>query len=219
MACLLGLLTACNGAHAAAAPAVDMQLGVFEKPADVARLMKLTRAATEPLASANAVRGKFSQQRFLAELAQPLASSGSFLFARNLGIDWHTKQPFDSQLVLSERGILQRDEGGQSLRLDAAEQPGLAVVSRILLALFALDFATLSRDFELFGEPRGAGWTLGLKPRAQALRGVFKLAVVSGGSVVERVFIEDGNGDRSLIELHEVLYGSTGPTPEERGRF
>lgn len=202
----------------AAAPAFAADT-VFTHPASAAELAKLTRPTALSLEKARAVRGKFVQRRYLADLAQPLQSSGSFLFAREAGIEWHTELPFDSQFLLAESGITQRDEGGITLSIKASEQPALAVVSRVFFALFALDIGALSHDFELFGEPRGTGWVLGLKPRAEALGSVFRQAIVSGGATVERVVLEDGNGDRSEIVLQSVQYDPAGMTADERRRF
>ena len=213
----LSVLALACGMAAAATPATD---AVFVHPASAAELASLTHGTASSLENAKVVRGRFVQRRFLADLAQPLESSGSFLFAREAGIEWHTEQPFDSQFLLTEAGITQRDEGGVSLRIDAADQPALAVVSRVFFALFALDLDALSHDFALFGEPRGtAGWVIGLKPRANALGSVFRQALVSGGASVERVVLEDGNGDRSEIELTNVQYDRAGLTTEERRRF
>ena len=105
------------------------------------------------------------------------------------------------------------------MSIKASEQPALAVVSRVFFALFALDLGALSHDFELYGEPRGTGWVLGLKPRAEALGSVFRQAIVSGGATVERVVLEDGNGDRSEIVLQGVSYDPAGMTADERRRF
>ena len=213
---LLVAALACGMAEAAT-PAIDT---VFGHPANAAELATLTRATASSLKDAKVVRGRFVQRRYLADLAQPLESSGRFLFARDAGIEWHTEQPFDSQFLLTEAGITQRDEGGVSLRINAADQPALAVVSRVFFALFALDLDALSHDFELFGEPCGnAGWVIGLKPRANALGSVFRHALVSGAASVARVVLEDGNGDRSEIELLDVQYDHGGLTAEERRRF
>jgi len=192
---------------------------VFAHPAGAAELARLTRPTALSLEKARAVRGQFVQRRYLADLAQPLQSSGRFLFAREAGIEWHTEQPFDSQFLLAESGITQRDEGGVTLNIKASEQPALAVVSRVFFALFALDLGALSHDFELYGEARGTGWVLGMKPRAEALGSVFRQAIVSGGASVERVVLEDGNGDRSEIVLQGVQYDPAGLTADERRRF
>jgi len=202
----------------AAVPAAAAD-SVFSHPATAAQLASLTRPTAMSLEKARAVRGRFVQRRYLADLAQPLQSSGRFLFAREAGIEWHTELPFDSQFLLAESGITQRDEGGVTFRIEASEQPALAVVSRVFFALFALDIGALSHDFELYGEPRGSGWVLGLKPRAEALGSVFRQAIVSGGATVERVVLEDGNGDRSEIVLQVVQYDTAGMTADERRRF
>jgi hypothetical protein len=200
-------------------PAAAVPDSVFAHPATTSELAELTRATTGALQGAKVIRGKFVQRRHLAGLAQPLESSGRFLFAREAGVEWHTEQPFDSVFVLTESGITQRDEGGPPLRIAAADQPALAVLSRVFFALFALDLDVLSRDFQLFGERRGTGWVLGLRPRTAALGGVFRQAIVSGGASVERVVLEDGNGDRSEIDLREVQYDRSGMNEEERRRF
>jgi hypothetical protein len=213
---LLGVVLGFTATGRAATPAADP---VFAHPATPVQLATLTRATARSLENAKVVRGKFVQRRYLTDLTQPLESSGTFLFARDAGIEWHTLQPFDSQFLLTESGIAQRDEGGVTLRIQASEQPALTVVSRVFFALFALDLKALSHDFELFGEPRGTGWALGLKPRAQAMASVFRQAVVTGGATVERVALEDGNGDRSEIVLQGVQYDRAGLNAEERRRF
>jgi hypothetical protein len=160
------------------------------------------------------------QRRHLAGLSRPLESSGTFTFARGAGIDWHTLKPFDSQFLLTGSRITQRDEGGVSLQIEASEQPALSVVARVFFALFELDLEKLAQDFDLYGESAGnGGWVLGLKPRTDALAGVFRQALVRGASAVARVTLEDGNGDASEIEFHDVQFDPRGLTPDELRRF
>ncbi len=222
---LLGALLAGGQvlAAAAAAPPTTADApgkSVFDHPATPAQLATLTGAAAGAIADAKVVRGRFVQRRHLAGLTRPLESSGTFVFARGAGIDWHTLQPFDSQFLLTGSRITQRDEGGVSLQIEAAEQPALAVVSRVFFALFELDLEKLSRDFDLYGERAGnGGWVLGLKPRTEALGGVFRQATVRGAAAVSRLTLEDGNGDASEIEFHDVSFDARGLTPDELRRF
>jgi hypothetical protein len=204
----------------AAAAQVKPEESVFAHPATPAQLATITGETARSIAGAKVVRGRFVQRRHLAGLTRPLESTGTFLFARGSGIDWHTEQPFDSQFLLTSSRITQRDEGGVSLEIDAAEQPALAVVSRVFFALFALDLEALSNDFELYGERVGdTGWILGLKPRTEALASVFRQALVRGNSSVSRVTLEDGNGDASEIEFQGVQFDPRGLTVDERRRF
>jgi Outer membrane lipoprotein carrier protein LolA len=220
------LMPACLAATAVVAPAAAVTIppptpvpAVFAHPATALQLAAITRPAATALASAKVVRGRFIQRRYLTGLAKPLESSGSFLFAREAGIEWHTDKPFDSQFVLTNTRILQRDEGGVSLEIQASDQPALAVVARVFFALFALDLGSLSQDFDLYGQAGEAGWQLGLKPRAEALASMFGHALVEGAGAVRSVTLEDGNGDRSEIVFQNVTFDKSGLTPDERRRF
>lgn len=211
-AALLSLMLSAGAAQAATpAPLAPV--------ADVEALATLTGAASRSLQTARAIRGKFVQQRHLAGLSKPLESSGTFLFAREAGIEWHTLVPFDSQFLLTESGITQRDEGGETLRIEASDQPALTVVSRVFFALFSLDFTALSHDFEMRGARAATGWRLELTPRSEALRKVFRQAALTGDTAVQRVVLEEGSGDSSTIDLSAVEFDPKGPTPDERRRF
>src|SRR6185503_19081709 len=186
----------------------------------VAQLSTLTRDTARSLAGARAVRGKFVQKRYLSGLVKPLESSGDFLFARDIGIEWHTARPFDSQFVLTHDTMTQRDEGGEAVRISASDQPALTVVSRVFFALFALDYAALSQDFRMAGFENGKQpWQLLLLPKTAALRSVFKQATISGDATVQTVILDDANGDSTEIELRDVQYDPKGLTADERRRF
>jgi hypothetical protein len=117
--------------------------------------------------------------------------------------------------------MTQRDEGSVAVRVSASEQPALTVVSRVFFALFALDYAALSQDFTMAGEPNGAHepWRLRLQPRSAALASVFRQATISGDATVKTVVLEDANGDSTDIELRDVQYDPKGLTADERRRF
>ena len=216
LAATLTLAGAVQAANAPAAPGAAPPLAAIT---NVAALESLTGAASRSLKTARAIRGRFVQQRHLAGLVKPLESSGTFLFAREAGIEWHTLVPFDSQFLLTDAGITQRDEGGESLRIEATEQPALTVVSRVFFALFSLDFDALSHDFDMRGGRGARGWQIELTPRSEALRKVFRRALLTGDAAVERVVLEEGSGDASIIDLSAVEFDPRGPTPDERRRF
>jgi len=209
-----GLLVLMLAAASVAWPAEPVSV------ANAAQLAKLTRDTARSLSRAQVVRGAFVQQRHLAGLSKPLESDGRFLFARGTGIEWHTEKPFDSQFILTEGGMTQRDEGGETLRISVADQPALTVVSRVFFALFALDFNALSQDFTMSGtDAPGAPWQLALRPRTAALGSVFRQALVTGDATVKSVRLEDANGDVTEIALRDVQYDPKGLTPDERRRF
>ena len=192
---------------------------VFAHATDVTALKKLLGRSASRMADASAIEGHFEQRKYLADLPKPLVSTGEFLFARDYGVWWHTRTPFESVFVLTREGMRNRDEGGTEVKVTAAEQPGIAAAARIFFALFSLDLPTLSADFETFGTGTPAQWQIGLRPRAKALAAVFRDARVLGGDDVQSIELRDANGDRTDIALSSVELAKQGLTPEQRGRF
>lgn len=210
-ALLLALLLLAGGARA----------DVFEHPLTPAQLSALLGPAARPLAAAAGLRGRFEQRKSLPGLPKPLLSTGEFLFARELGVWWHTQTPFDSLFILTREGARSRDEGGTETKVSAADQPGVGVAARIFFALFALDFDALSRDFDTYGVAAGLGdkgWQVGLRPKQAAMSAVFSEALIEGVTQAKRIELRDPHGDRTEILFPEV---SSLPSlgPAERQRF
>lgn len=200
---------------AAAAPLPD---SVFDHPADAAQLARDLGPAVATLRDALSLRGTYTQKKTLHELDKPLLAEGTFVFAREVGIAWRTVKPFDSELVITGREIIQRDRGGASLRLSAEQQPGVRAVAGVFFAVFALDFAALESLFELHSRRTPAGWELGLRPRP-GLAGAIRQITVRGRAHVERVLLSDANGDETDIRLRGTVASSEGLSAEELRRF
>lgn len=174
------------------------------------------------LAGAQVLSGRFTQQRHLSELPRPLVASGDFLFAREWGVYWHTREPFDSVVTLTPTGIVERAEGSETMRLSADEQPAVRMVAHVFLALFTLDMASLERHFRVFpeaGDGTSGRWSIRLEPRGDAIASVFVNATVSGNDDVEQVVLTDARGDRTVIDLARVEYSSSPPSASTRALF
>jgi len=181
----------------------------------------LSRPAAR-LGEARVLEGKFRQSRHLREIPKPLVALGDFSFVRDLGIRWHTSQPFDSVVVLTASGLAQSDDGGVVQRISADEQPAIRLITRIFMALFTLDTQSLARDFDLHTGVPGAvanRWVIGLRPRAKAIASVFREATIAGGDDVEQVVLTDAQGDRTVIDLSAINYSSDPPGADLRALF
>jgi hypothetical protein len=185
---------------------------------DEAQLRSTLSRPAAKLLKAQVVRGEFTHSRSLSEIPRPLTATGDFIFVRDLGVYWHTRQPFDSIVILTEAGIVQADEGAAPQRIAAGEQP-VRFIARIFMALFTLDVPSLRRDFDLYGGQPDGRWTLGLKPRTKAIAGVFSQATVSGAADVEQVVLTDARGDRTVIDLRNVSYSSDPAGADVRALF
>lgn len=175
---------------------------VFDNPVNAEQLKQMTAPATRELAKAPILRGNFVQRKFLSGLPKPLKSSGSYVISRDQGIWWHTQLPFDSDFILTPNSMVQLDDGKIAARLTAEQQPGLRVVGDVFFSIFALDPSALATNFELFGL-RGErdAWSMGLRPRASALRNVMSETVITGATRVDKVEFWDSHGDRTEITL------------------
>jgi len=193
--------------------------GVYLHPATVTQLKDLLAPAQAALTQSQALRGHFEQQKFLMGVPGPLKSDGEFTFARDRGIWWHTVKPFDSELVLTRAGIVERDAGGTALSLSADQQPALRVVADVFLSLFALDPQLLAENFQTYGTHDAAGWVLGLVPKTGALGGAISKVAIHGGARVERVELTDQHGDRTELTLSDDGRGGGPLSSAEAARF
>ena len=187
---------------------------VVDHPQSAAQVLKGPLAQpSAALRGAQLMRGRFIYRKYLKEIPQPLVSTGEFLFVRDLGIEWHTRDPFDSDFVLTAKGITQRDDGRTTMQMSASEQPAVQVVARIFLALLSLDVQSLQTSFELYGlqygKPGAERWQVGMRPAVAAISSVFKEAIVSGAAQVESVMLRDANGDHTEISFSDVHYSSS----------
>jgi len=186
---------------------------------DEAQLRSALSRPAAKLLKAQFLKGQFQHSRHLREIPRPLIATGEFTFVRDLGVYWHTRQPFDSIVVLTSAGLVQSDEGAPAQRISAVEQPAVRLIANIFMSLFTLDTTQLSRDFDLYGGQQGDRWIIGLKPRTKAIAGVFSQATVSGAEDVEQVVLTDSQGDRTVIDLRAITYSSEPPGADVRALF
>lgn len=201
---------------AIAAPSTDP----FAQPvADDSQLRAALSRPAEKLRNAQILKGQFTHSRSLSEIPRPLVANGEFTFVRDLGVYWHTRQPFDSIVVLTREGLVQSDEGGPAQRIAAGEQPAVRLIANIFMALFTLDVSSLRRDFDLYGGEQQDRWIIGLKPRNKAIASVFSQATIAGADDVEQVVLTDAKGDRTVIDLRGIAYSSDPAGADVRARF
>jgi hypothetical protein len=192
----------------------------FAQPVtDEAQLRAALSRPAAKLAKAQVLKGRFTHSKHLSEIPRPLIATGEFVFVRDLGVYWHTQQPFDSVVVLTGSGLVQRDGGEPALRVNSDEQPAVRVIANIFMALFTLDVGILARDFDLYGGKVTSGWQVGLKPRHRSIASVFAQATVAGADDVQQVVLTDAHGDRTVIDLAGITYSDAPPAADLRALF
>ena len=195
---------------AAAAP-------LFDSPATTKQIEALVPPTARALTRQAVLTGGFTQKKTLSDLPKPLLSSGDFLFAKDRGVIWHVRKPFDSEFVLTPKAVITREAGSERVT-SASEQPGLAVAAKLFSALFALDLAALEQEFSLYAAGNAQDWSVGLKPRHAAMAATFAQAVITGGAEAKTITLMDARGDSTEIVLGK-LHGQAALTDTDARRF
>ena len=207
---LRAVLLAALAAAAAPVPAAD--------PAPAQADVRLIR---ERLKVAPVLKGEFEQAKTIKGFRNPLLSRGEFLVARGQGVWWHTRQPFESTLVVTPtRLFTRRADGSADDVMDAQAEPGLKQVNELVFSLLAADLDALAKRFDIVAQPVGAaGWTLVLTPRDANLARFLARATLAGDRDVQSVRIEEARGDTTQIRFsHQQPSAALAPAEAARLR-
>ncbi|MDR7378231.1 outer membrane lipoprotein-sorting protein [Rhodoferax ferrireducens] len=171
--------------------------------ADIAAQVRQRLQDTELL------RGEFEQSKTLKGFKKPLVSRGQFLVARGKGVQWLTREPFASTLVVTEERLVARQADGRiSAQLNTRDEPGLRVVNSVMFALLRGDVAALSVRFSVDGELLGKdAWRLRLVPREAALLQVFTQVDIDGDQFVRSIKMAEVQGDSTVIRFTAMVPG------------
>ncbi|MCF6687243.1 outer membrane lipoprotein carrier protein LolA [Raoultella terrigena] len=166
------------------------------------------------------IRAHFDQTRTIKDLPQPLRSQGTMLIARDTGLLWDQTQPFPMQLLLDDRRMVQAINGQPPQVITAESNPQMFQFNHLLRALFQADRRVLEQNFRVEFSDAGAGrWTLRLTPIATPLDKIFATIDLSGQAYLERIQLNDKQGDRTDITLSQHQLTPAQLTDDERQRF
>jgi outer membrane lipoprotein-sorting protein len=172
------------------------------------------------LRTAPVLKGEFEQVKTLKGFRNALVSKGEFLVARGQGVWWHTREPFETTLVVTRTRLFTRNPDGSTNNLmDAQAEPGVRQVNELIFSLLAADIDVLADKFAVVAQPVGAaGWTLTLTPRDPAIAKVLARATLAGERDVQSVRIEEARGDTTQIRFsHQAPAAAL--APDEAARF
>ncbi|QLF95083.1 outer membrane lipoprotein carrier protein LolA [Pseudomonas sp. ABC1] len=161
------------------------------------------------------VRGPFIQEKHLRALPQPLSSQGDFVLSAERGLLWQLRSPMRQDYRIDTQGIARHTPDGWQM------QPGQDVAaqqSRLFLAVLKGDHSGLAHDFELQLSGTQDAWQLLLTPRSVLLRQIFDSIRISGGALVERIELNETQGDRSVLRMPQSQAGSA-LSEQERNAF
>jgi len=155
---------------------------------------------SEQLGEPEVVRGSFIQEKHLRALPQPLTSRGTFVLAKDHGLLWLLERPLQQDYRIDAQGIARRSEQGWQF---VAQQSATAQQNRLFLAVLKGDSSGLRQDFELSLSGTAEAWQLDLTPRSVLLKQVFKAIVINGGELVQRIELQETQGDSTVLRLED----------------
>ena len=159
-------------------------------------------AHVDPLAKPQVIHGDFIQEKHLRALPKPLTSTGTFVLARDHGLLWRLKTPLQQDYRITAQGIARRD--GTSWQMLPGKSAG-AEQNRLFLAVLQGDSSGLQRDFDLQLQGTPDHWTLTLTPRSLLLKQVFKQINIEGGELVQRIELQEAQGDSTQLKMHNSV--------------
>jgi len=172
-------------------------------------------ALAAQLAAPSVVRGEFVQEKHLRAMPQALTSRGEFILSREYGLLWLLNTPIAQDYRITNHGIARRAGDhwqAQPNNTVAARQ------SRLFLAVLGGDYHGLARDFTLTLTGDAQRWQVRLIPRSLLLGKIFTHIDIYGGALVERVELNETQGDRTVLQLAHSAVDST-LTPAEHTDF
>lgn len=166
------------------------------------------------------VRTHFDQTRTIKDLPQPLRSQGQMLIARDQGLLWDQTAPFPMQLLLDDKRMVQTINGQPPQTITADNNPQMFQFNHLLRALFRADRKVLEQNFRVDFTDAGEGrWSLRLTPITTPLDKIFATIDLAGNAYLERITLNDKQGDRTDITLSQHQLTPTQLTDDERQRF
>ncbi len=149
------------------------------------------------------LRGTFTQSRQIQGFKRPVVSTGEFVVARDRGILWRTKTPFESTLAVSPDRLRVVNARQQAeVDLDARREPMLRTLNGLLQSVVVGDVAALRRQFEVDIKLTGSdGWEIGLVPREAVLKSRFSAIRMAGAAYVREVRLTERAGDVTTVTL------------------
>jgi len=133
----------------------------------------------------------FEQRKYLAGLPRALVSSGSITIKED-EILWQTQKPQAQTLKITEQGIFKGSE--------QTSATGSETIAELLLAILQQDQVVLRQQFSLSLD----GNCVEMTPNSEVLVNVMQRILSCGDGRVERVELQEANGNKTEIDFAEA---------------
>lgn len=162
----------------------------------------------ERISQTSYVDGKFSQEKSLQGISQPLRSSGRFIFWKNHGLFLATEKPFFNAMSLLDGTMVnwKADGSGQI----SQEQNALVQkeINKTLFSFFSADIGLIEQRFATEWKINSPNWELTLTPKMALIEKSLKRTQIKGSEKIESIEVLAANGDTTKITFSEQRTGT-----------
>lgn len=196
----------------------DERPPVLAHPVDLAQPPAAFVAINKVLRETKCIRADFAEEKKIKVLKRPLTSSGSLIFAGKDGMYRALKDPFVQELLVTPKGIAQRDPAGKIEKVEVDKQPLARGFIDAFLLVFSGDDKALAAQFDLYFDGDEDAWAMGFVPKKKPLSKFIANLVVTGKkNVLQTLEVIEVNGDKTSTRFENVVTDKD-LTPDERKR-
>lgn len=149
--------------------------------------------------SLESVRADFVQESSIPLFAQPVLSSGRFVFKRPASLRWEYINPIREGFVLNgDKGFRWDNNSPARKPFSPGKDPLAAIIARQMIAWITYDLESIGREYSIQSLP-GPDMRLRMTPLRNDVRGVITAIIIT--------FTPEGPA--SLVEIREAAGGGT----------
>lgn len=150
------------------------------------------------LSKTNINAGIFSQSKKLHNFPFPIESSGDFSINNKGELNWNLRQPIQSRLIISEKGIT---VSGKNSLNDAQSRPEIDQITQVVRAVLSMNWDLLEQHFSIQVRKPAPNWQLSLAPKSAILSASISNIELYGRDSLEKVIIEEVSKDTTTIQF------------------
>jgi hypothetical protein len=163
---------------------------------DVAQLM-------QGLSRVESARARFTEQKYMSILKEPLTTSGLLEFHAPDKLEKHVLKPFEERYrVADDTLVIEEPAQGSTRRFVLQRYPAMWAFVEGLRATLAGDVASLQRFYSIKLQGTQEHWRLDLEPSDKAMQEIVRSIQIQGArNQIDTIEILEKNGDRSVMTI------------------
>lgn len=150
-----------------------------------------------------AARARFTEQKYMSILNEPLVTSGLLEFRAPDRLEKHVLKPFEERyLVANDTLVIERPAQGSTRRFILQRYPAIWAFVEGLRATLAGDVASLRRFYSIKLQGTQERWRLDLEPLDKVMQEMVRSIRIQGrDGQINSIEMFEKNGDRSVMTI------------------